>query len=61
MALIVLIFNFFRQMVNPDPTHMNFSFLITGTIMLFTVVYYYTYAREVYTGPALEITPYQVL
>lgn len=59
-GIIVFIFSFFPQMVNPDAAHMNFSSLMTGTIMLGAFVYYYLYARKVYTGPVVEIAPYQV-
>lgn len=59
-GIIVFIFSFFPQVVNPDAAHMNFSCLMTGTIMIFAVVYYFLYARKVYTGPVVEIAPYQV-
>ncbi|KAI4150563.1 MAG: hypothetical protein L6R39_002246 [Caloplaca ligustica] len=59
-GVIVFIFSFFPQTVNPDAAHMNFSCLMTGAIMLGAVIYYYMYARKVYTGPVVEIVPYQV-
>lgn len=59
-GIIVFIFSFFPQEVNPDAAHMNFSCLMTGTVMLFAVAYYYVYARKVYDGPVVEIAPYQV-
>ena len=59
-GIIVFIFSFFPQTVNPDPAHMNFAVLMTGSIVLFAVIYYYLYARKVYTGPVVEIAPYQV-
>ncbi|KAL8949614.1 MAG: hypothetical protein Q9222_004289 [Ikaeria aurantiellina] len=57
-GIIVFIFSFFPQMVNPDAAHMNFSCLMTGSIMIFAVAYYYLYARKVYTGPVVEIAPF---
>ncbi|KAL8701511.1 MAG: hypothetical protein Q9201_004869 [Fulgogasparrea decipioides] len=59
-GIIVFIFSFFPQTVNPDAAHMNYSSLLMGAIMLFAVVYYHVYARKVYTGPVVEIAPYQV-
>lgn len=59
-GIIVFIFSFFPQMVNPDATHMNFAVLMTGAIMIFAVIYYFVYARKVYTGPVVEIAPYQL-
>lgn len=59
-GVIVFIFSFFPQTVDPDPAHMNFSCLMTGTIMIFAVIYYYVYARKVYSGPVVDIAPYQL-
>ncbi|KAL8837001.1 MAG: hypothetical protein Q9170_002690 [Blastenia crenularia] len=57
-GIIVFIFSFFPQIVNPDAAHMNFASLMTGTIMLFAVAYYFVYARKVYKGPVVEVAPY---
>ncbi|KAL8691748.1 MAG: hypothetical protein Q9218_003097 [Villophora microphyllina] len=59
-GIIVFIFSFFPQSVKPDAAHMNFSCLMTGAIMFFAVIYYHVYARQVYTGPVVEIAPYQI-
>ncbi|KAL8779351.1 MAG: hypothetical protein Q9194_001486 [Teloschistes cf. exilis] len=59
-GIIVIIFSVFPQVVNPDPAHMNYSCLVTGAIMLFAVVYYFVYARKVYSGPVVEIAPLQI-
>ncbi len=59
-GIIVFIFSFFPQSVNPDSAHMNFSCLMTGTVMIFAVAYYYLYARKVYDGPVVEIAPHQM-
>ena len=34
---------------------MNFSVLMTGSVVLFSVVYYWVWARRVYRGPVVEI------
>ena len=59
-GIIVFIFSLFPTMVDPDAAHMNFSCLMSGAIMIFAVAYYYLYARKVYTGPVVEIAPYQL-
>jgi len=58
--IIVFIFNFFSQSVNPNSAHMNFSYLMIGTIMIFAMAYYYLYARKVYNGSMVEIAPHQM-
>lgn len=55
---IVFAFSFFPTAVLPDAAHMNWSCLISGTIMVGAVVYYYAVARKVYQGPVVEISPY---
>ncbi|KAL9598427.1 MAG: hypothetical protein Q9219_004517 [cf. Caloplaca sp. 3 TL-2023] len=57
-GIIVFVFSFFPQMVEPDAAHMNFASLMTGAVMIFAVIYYYAYARKVYKGPVVEIAPY---
>lgn len=59
-GIIVFVFSLFPTMVKPDAAHMNWSCLMTGTIMVFAVGYYYVYARKVYKGPVVEVAPYQL-
>lgn len=59
-GIIVIIFSFFPTTANPNAAQMNYSCLLTGSVMLFAVIYYYIYARKVYTGPVVETAPYQV-
>ena len=59
-GIIVFIFSFFPPTVNPDAAHMNYACLMTGAIMLGATVYYCLYARKVYTGPIVEVAPYQI-
>ena len=59
-GIIVFIFSFFPTTVTPDAAHMNYACLMTGTIMLGALIYYYLYARKVYMGPVVEIAPYQI-
>ena len=59
-GIIVFVFSFFPTAVNPDAAHMNFAVLMTGAIVVFAIAYYYVYARKVYTGPVVEISPYEI-
>ena len=33
---------------------MNYSVLMNGAVLLFSVFYYLIYARKVYTGPVID-------
>ncbi len=39
---------------------MNFSVLMTGTVVLFAVLYYVLWARKEYEGPIVEVDPYRL-
>ena len=57
---IVIIFCFFPSTVDPTPATMNYACLITGVIIIFAVAYYLLYAKKVYKGPVVEVSPYQI-
>ncbi|KAI4275921.1 MAG: hypothetical protein LQ337_002836 [Flavoplaca oasis] len=57
---IVIIFCFFPSEVSPDAAHMNWACLITAVVIFFAVAYYLVYAKKVYQGPVVEISPYQI-
>lgn len=60
-AITVFIFSFFPLLVSPHAAHMNLSCLMTGAIVLFSVIYYYLHAMKVHPGPLVEIANFQVL
>lgn len=57
---IVIIFCLFPATVNPDPAHMNWACLITAAVIFFAMAYYQIYAKKVFKGPVVEISPYQI-
>ncbi|KAL8648731.1 MAG: hypothetical protein Q9210_004812 [Variospora velana] len=57
---IVIIFCLFPAMINPDPAHMNWACLITAAVIFFAIAYYLMYAKKIYQGPVVEISPYQI-
>ena len=58
-AIIYLVIIFFFVMWPPDskPTAatMNYSSLMFGATMIFSVVYYFTHARKLYKGPIIQV------
>jgi choline transport protein len=48
---VAFVFCFFPSMPNPTPEGMNWSCLIFGFILSFSLVYYYAYGRHNYLGP----------
>jgi choline transport protein len=53
--LVILFFSFWPTMVDPQAQFMNFSSLMIGSVVIFSVLYYLFWARKVYTGPVIEI------
>ena len=48
---VAFIFCFFPSTPNPTPEGMNWSCLIFGFILSFSLVYYYVFGRHNYVGP----------
>ena len=38
-----------------DAGSMNYSLLVTGVVIVFSLVYYFVWARKVYKGPVIEV------
>ena len=54
--LILLIFFSFWPSVNPvTDLNMNFSVLVTGAVVIFSVLYYLLWAKKNYKGPIVEV------
>lgn len=51
----VLIFSYWPTAINPTPESMNYSSLMVGATILFSVMYYLVSARKVYKGPVVEV------
>ena len=54
-GIIIFFFSFWPTTMHPTPQTMNFSVLMTGTMFLFSILYYYVWARRIYTGPIVEL------
>jgi amino acid transporter len=52
--IVVGFFSFFPGMVNPSVDMMNYSVVVTGGLVIFSVVYYFVWARKEYNGPIVE-------
>ncbi|MCJ1310300.1 hypothetical protein MMC25_003962 [Agyrium rufum] len=53
--LLIFFFSFWPASTPVAAADMNYSVLILGSVVLFSVVYYVVWARKVYKGPIVEI------
>ena len=56
-GVIIFFFSFWPVATPVSAEHMNFSVLMTGSVVLFAVLYYVVWARKMYEGPVVEVTP----
>lgn len=54
--LIIFFFSMWPPGNHPTASAMNYSSLMLGGTMLFSVIYYVLRAKNVYTGPVIEVT-----
>lgn len=54
-VVIILFFSFFPPTTPVTPSTMNYSSLVFGSVILFSIVYYVVYARRHYKGPFVEV------
>lgn len=59
-GIIIFFFSFWPVATPVTAPHMNFSVLMTGSVVLFAIVYYVLVAKKTYKGPIVEVTPYQM-
>ncbi|TVY61355.1 Choline transport protein [Fusarium oxysporum f. sp. cubense] len=52
--IVVGFFSFWPPMVNPTVDMMNYSVVVTGGLVIFSVIYYFAWARKEYNGPVVE-------
>lgn len=52
--IIVCFFSFWPASSSPTPINMNYSSLVTGTVVIFSTFYYLLRARRTYQGPIVE-------
>ena len=60
-GIIIFFFSFWPVTTPVTAEHMNFSVLMTGSVVLFAVLYYVVWARKVYEGPVVEVTPFSMV
>lgn len=53
--VVLLVFSFFPTTVQPSAESMNWSVFMVGVVMLFSVFWYFVYARKIYDGPTVEV------
>lgn len=53
--ITISFFSFWPPMANPAPELMNYSSVVTGFIIIFSVAYYFIRARKEYNGPIVEM------
>lgn len=59
-GLIIFFFSFWPVATPVTAAHMNFSVLMTGSVVLFAIFYYLIWARHTYKGPIVEVTPFSM-
>lgn len=52
---VVVFFSFWPTQRPVTAANMNYAVLITGAIVIISLVYYLVWARRVYTGPVVEV------
>lgn len=57
-GIIIFFFSFWPVATSVAPDTMNFSVLMTGSVVIFAVFYYVVWARRLYKGPIVEVTLY---
>ncbi|KAK7713111.1 hypothetical protein SLS63_012141 [Diaporthe eres] len=53
--LFIFFFSFWPATREVTPAHMNWAVLVFGSVITFSVLYYVTWARMVYSGPIVEV------
>ena len=54
-TIIGVFFSFWPQYSEVDPVSMNYSSLLFGSAVIFSLLFWALYGRKVYTGPIMEI------
>ena len=52
--LFVLFWSFWPPNTPATPENMNYSVLVTGVVITFSIIYYYLYGKRLYKGPLVE-------
>ncbi|KAH8892815.1 putative GABA permease [Thozetella sp. PMI_491] len=52
--VFALFFSFWPTVIDVTPQNMNWAVLVFGAVLLFSITYYFIWARKVYSGPLVE-------
>lgn len=52
---IIIFFSFFPPNSTVTPQTMNYSVLVFGATVIFSLIYYIVWGKRVYTGPIVEV------
>ncbi|KAF1734316.1 Choline transport protein [Beauveria bassiana] len=53
--IVIFFFSFWPGMMNPTAATTNYAAVVTGFILIFSILYYVFWARKEYEGPIIEI------
>ncbi|KAF1913212.1 amino acid/polyamine transporter I [Ampelomyces quisqualis] len=56
--LLIIFFSCWPATNHTTFANMNFAVIVTGAVLLFSMAYYFTFARKSYTGPVVEVDPH---
>jgi hypothetical protein len=56
--LLIIFFSCWPSVNHPTPASMNWAVLVTGTVTLFSMAYYFVFAQKSYIGPVVEVDPH---
>lgn len=54
-GLVAVFFSFWPPSATVTPVTMNWSIVVYGGVLLFSVFFWFLHGRKVYTGPVIEI------
>lgn len=57
-VLIILFFSFWPPSVPVDAANMNYTILVTGAVLIFSVAWYFAWGRRDYTGLVIDAACY---
>ena len=53
-VIVILFFSFWPPEVPVDAGNMNYSILVTGAVLVFSVTWYFAWGRRDYKGPVID-------
>lgn len=54
-SILGIFFSFWPAAVHPNETTMNYSVLLLGGVLIFSMIFWVLHGRKVYTGPIIEV------